>query len=540
MEGFNTQRYQMLERFRWMFRVRMLAAGFVFIVYFFVRKINIFGFPFIPFASCCFLEAFVNQPYAFLTKRVKALGALTYTHLIIDIVLISLIIHYLGGIEFAFFSVAYPLIIIIAGIMLSRKACYFVAFVSSIAYSAIVALEFYNLIPHNPLFGFRLDGLHQFGIVAANILFFYFVAFISGYSTDLIQERTRKFEREKKFSENVIATLLDGLVILDVSGRIKEINKAVERMTGLTREEIIGLDITPVLFASASREAFLRAFDEAKTKGEIKGLELELVSGIPVSINASLLKMQEEGENVVAIMRDISKEKAIDKLKTEFISTVTHELLTPLTSISGFVTMMLNGKAGAVTEEQKNFLGIVKRQAAHLKGLIQSMLDFSRIETGRLELHPEPAQVEDVISEVINDMQPQLQEKHINIQVGIKDGLPQVLVDKARLSRAFSNILGNAIKFTPRGRAINISVEDERGYIRIKVMDEGIGISKENLEKVFEKFYQVDSALTRVVGGAGMGLSIAREIIEKHNGQIWVESPGIGGGSTFIFTLPVS
>jgi len=544
MEEFGVKRFQMLERFRWMIATRLTASVFVFIIYFFVKKFSVFNFPFVPFAACCFLEAFVNQPYSFITKRVKALDYLTYLHLVFDLILISLIIHFLGGIEFAFFSVAYPIIIVLAAIMLSRTACYTVAFLSSVAYASIVSLEFYKILPHVPLFGFALDGLHQFGIVAANILFFYFVAFLCGYSTDMIEERTEKLEQEKRFSENVIATIVDGLVILDESGRIKEANNAIERLSGFRRQELVGVNIADKILKKGTGDKFLKALKVLSEGSDLRDFEIFISSkdgnDIPMSINASLLKSPTEKPSIVAILRDTTKDKLMDKLKTEFVSNITHELLTPLTSINGFIVMILEGKAGEVTQKQKEFLEIVKKQARHLKGMIESMLDFSRMETGRLDLYPELLEVESVVAEAVSDMQPQIAEKEIKVSVVAGKATPKVLADRLRLQRAFGNIFGNAIKFTPRGRAIKIAIEEEKGFVKVSVCDEGIGLAKENLEKVFERFYQVDSALTRVIGGAGMGLAIAKEIVEKHDGRVWAESEGVGRGSTFIFTLPAA
>jgi signal transduction histidine kinase len=209
-----------------------------------------------------------------------------------------------------------------------------------------------------------------------------------------------------------------------------------------------------------------------------------------------------------------------------------------MTSISGFVTMILEGKAGAVDEKQKHFLEIVRKQTKYLKGMIESMLDFSRIETGRLELNPELLTVGEVVTEIVADMEPQIHEKELVIEIDCKDAGCKVLADRIRLGRAFSNVFGNAIKFTPRGRKIKVEVAEEKGFISVSVIDGGIGISKEYLEKIFEKFFQIDSALTRVVGGAGMGLSIAKEIIEKHGGRIWAESEGVGKGAKLMFNLP--
>lgn len=545
MEEFSPGRYQMLEKFQWMLVVRMLAAVFVFIIYFFVKKMNVFSFPFLPFTVCCGLEAFVNQPYPFIIRRVRSLNLLAYIYLIADLVLISAIIHFLGGIEFAFFSVAYPIIIVLAGIMLSRVACYAVAFLSSIVYGTMVAVEYFGFLPHIPLFGFRLDGLHQMGIVCANILFFYFVAFLCGYSTDLIEERTQKLEREKKFSENIINTMLDGLLVFDLGGKIKELNAAVMKISGYNREQLIGLNLADRLFDEESGGKFNKATKAIRAGGEIRDMEVKLITSdkreVPISVNASAVEPGggEQG-SVVAILRDISKEKMMDKLKTEFVSNVTHELLTPLTSIGGFVTMIIEGKVGRIEEQQKEFLEIVRKQTKYLKAMIESMLDFSRMETGRLDLYPEPLQVEDIVREIVADFQPQVMEKEIQVSVCAEQNLPKVLADRVRLGRAFSNIFGNAVKFTPRGRSVVVDVKQQRGFISVCVTDEGIGLARVNLEKVFERFFQVDSAMTRVVGGAGMGLAIAREIVEKHGGAICAESEGIGRGSKFTFTLPVA
>lgn len=543
MESFGVKRYRTLEKFRWMVWTRFVTALFVFLIYFFVKKMNVFNFPFVPFAFCCFLEGVINQPYPFVTNRIKKLDYLTYANLVLDLILVSAIIHFLGGIEFAFFSIAYPIIIVLAGIMLSSRACYIVATFSGFAYAALVALEYNRLLPHIPLFGLKLDSLHQFGIVAANILFFYFVAFLSGYSTDLIEEREKKLEEEKRFSESVIANMVDGLVVLDEGGRIKELNAAVEKMSGYSREKLIGVDVIGKLFTREAGARFRNALKDMADHKDIRDLEVTLATasggGIPLSINASILRIPEEKRvNIIATLRDISREKTMEKMKIEFISTVTHELLTPLTSINGFVTMILEGKAGAVDEKQKHFLEIVRKQTKYLKSMIESMLDFSRIETGRLELNPELLTVGEVAAEMVADMEPQIREKELVIEIDCKDAGCKVLADRVRLGRVFSNIFGNAIKFTPRGRKIKVGVAEEKGFVSVSVIDEGIGISKEYLEKIFEKFFQIDSALTRVVGGAGMGLAIAKEIIEKHGGRIWAESEGVGKGAKLTFNLP--
>ncbi len=545
MAEYSGQRYDMMEKFKWMRRFRFFGAAFVFIVYFIVKKINVFHFPLIPFSMLCFSEGILNQPYPFIVKRIKRLDILAYVHMIFDLILISGIIHFLGGIEFSFFSVVYPLIIIYAGIVLSREACYHAAFFSSIAFASIVSLEYFRIIPHIPLFGLRLDALHQFGVVAANILFFYFVATLAGYSTTLLKEKSKKLEEEKIYSENILATMVDGLMVLDVNGIIKDVNKATENILGYSREEIIGHRKIENICKEGKQKKLIDWLKRIRHEGVVKDMQLELLNKegyeVPVKISASLLKdVGGKTIGIVAILHDATKEREVDRVKNNFVSNITHELLTPLTSIGGFLSLLQAGRAGELNSEQRGYITIIQNQSRHLGGLIESLLDFSRMETGKMQIHEEESSLEVVVDQIISDTKPLLEDKNLTLETHIKQGLPMVSIDKKRIGRALFNILGNAVKFTPRGGKIIVSMREERGFIEVSVADTGIGISKDNLERIFEKFYQIDSSLTRIAGGAGVGLTIAREIIESHGGRILAESEGLGKGSKFTFFIPVA
>ena len=247
---------------------------------------------------------------------------------------------------------------------------------------------------------------------------------------------------------------------------------------------------------------------------------------------------EEEKENVIKL-------KELDRMKTEFLSMVSHELRTPLTSISGFVSHLLGGKPGNLTETQTKFLNIIKNQSKHLESLIGSLLDFSRIETGKLVIITEPVNLGTFIKDVVDSIQPELEGKELKLKMHIEDGISEVPIDLEKIRRVFSNLIGNAIKFTPSPGSIEIAARKEKRkgtgkFVEISVADTGIGVRHENLKRIFDKFYQVDSSMTRAVGGMGMGLSIAKEIVRAHGGKIWAESEGEGRGSKFIFTLPIS
>jgi two-component system, sensor histidine kinase ChiS len=226
-----------------------------------------------------------------------------------------------------------------------------------------------------------------------------------------------------------------------------------------------------------------------------------------------------------------------DQLKSDFVSNVSHELRTPLTVIKGSVDNMLDGITGTFNEKQERYLHRLQGNSDRLSRLINDLLDLSRIEAGHLQLHPGKVWIEEVCRNVVESLTPLAEEGGIDLQ--LKDGRLPVSAwgDADRVHQILLNLVNNAIKFTPSGGQVEVGVVQEGEFVRTSVADTGEGISPDQLESVFEKFYQVgdSSANGR---GAGIGLSIARRLVELHGGRIWVES-GEGQGSTFLFTLPV-
>ena len=236
-----------------------------------------------------------------------------------------------------------------------------------------------------------------------------------------------------------------------------------------------------------------------------------------------------------------AKEELIElnQMKNEFISIVSHELRTPITSIKGFVKIVLQGEAGAVNEQQAKFLQIADQSIDRLTVLISDLLDISRIESGQFRLEVVPVDPSGIISEVIENMQPEVKRKGLALGSDLPKNLPGILVDRGRMVQAFENLVLNAIKFTPPGGKVTVSAEDKGDIVCFAVTDTGIGIDKKDHDRIFEKFYQVDSSPTRTATGAGLGLAIVKSIIEMHGGKIWVDSES-GRGSSFQFLIPRS
>jgi signal transduction histidine kinase len=234
--------------------------------------------------------------------------------------------------------------------------------------------------------------------------------------------------------------------------------------------------------------------------------------------------------------------KRADTLKSTFISSVSHELRTPLTVIKEFISLMLEGHGGAVTEDQREYLTIANKNILRLTNLIETLLDFSRIESGKgLKLKFEPIRLNGVIEDAIMTLSQRLEEKGITFENRLDPDIPMILGDHHRLVEVFINLFGNGIKFTPPGGKITVDsrgLTERRDFLKVVVADTGVGISQEDLPKVFDRFYQGHRTQEGMISGTGLGLAITKEIIEGHRGTIAAESKS-GGGAVFVFTLPL-
>jgi two-component system sensor histidine kinase KdpD len=223
-------------------------------------------------------------------------------------------------------------------------------------------------------------------------------------------------------------------------------------------------------------------------------------------------------------------------MKSQLLSTVSHELRTPLASIKGFATTLLRDDVQWDENSRHEFLSIIDEESDRLSELISNLLDMSRIEAGTLRIEPEPTDMKPIIEETVSAFQVMTHDHQFH--VNLPKGLPLVQADPRRARQVLRNLVDNAVKYSPLGGPIRITARVFEDSLEVSVTDKGLGIDPDHLDHIFDRFYQVDSASTREVGGSGLGLSISRAIVETHGGRIWAESqPGLG--STFLFTLPM-
>lgn len=232
-----------------------------------------------------------------------------------------------------------------------------------------------------------------------------------------------------------------------------------------------------------------------------------------------------------------NKLNELDKMKSDFFSSVAHELRNPLSTIKMGTSLLREGIEGPVTEGQRDILVVLEKESNRLIGMLNSLLDLSKMEAGMMSFNLEPKNISPLIDQAIGEIGPLVEAKKINLEVKVTEGLPILKIDSERILQALRNIIGNAIKFTPEKGRVSISVRSVDDAIEVSVADTGPGIPAGNLITIFEKFQQATTRGTPPIQGTGLGLAIAKQIIIHHGGKIWAESEP-GHGSTFIFVLP--
>jgi len=446
----------------------------------------------IAFAAGLFL--WLNQ------DRIKPLGLGVNFSLLADLLVIVSVYYLSGGPESTWGFM--PLVIVIAaGYLLGL---YGAVVYSALAYGLILALfslEYWHLVPHHSAYGIFYAYWYNpnyLGDYLMGLFLLYFLAGVSaGYYNYLIENEDAALHSTA--SEAVAAKEQLLLSRADLEARVRERTRELEK----------------------ARADLEQNFNE-RTK--------DLEDARRATLH--LLKDLKE---------DMTKLQMVDRMKTEFMSMVSHELRTPLTPIKGYLSLILEDKVGQISDQQREALGIVIKQSNHLQDLIDSLLDLSRLELGKpIPIVREPLSIKQVFDDIIEATKIELDKRQQDLKIEIVGDPPAIMADSVKLKRILANLVGNAMKFTPRGGEIKMrALAKDGGGLRIEVIDNGIGIPPNLLEKVFEKFYQIDSSYTREAGGIGMGLTIARELAELHGGRLWAESAGPGKGSKFVLELPV-
>ncbi len=357
-----------------------------------------------------------------------------------------------------------------------------------------------------------------------------------------VQVRSQLAERQTRQTEAILYSLHDAVLVVDGSDRLLMANEPAAKLFGFEAGQARLEPVADVIGRThAEFVELLRQSQRSRTEATKRELVFTLEDR-PRIFETIVSCVQEDGKaaSVVAVLHDVTKEKEIAQMKNDFVSHVSHELKTPLASITAYSEMLADGEADD-EETRKEFYGVIQSQAQRLNRLIEDILNISRIESGLIKVKKEQASLTILIEEQMQMIRSYAEEKSITVTSGHPIVYDQVYVDKDMISQVIINLLSNAVKYTPAGGHVTVGTEvDEAArLVRVTVTDTGVGIPEDEIGHLFEKFYRV-AANNKQAKGTGLGLNLAKQIVEKvHSGRMFVTSK-VGVGSTFGFELPMA
>lgn len=345
------------------------------------------------------------------------------------------------------------------------------------------------------------------------------------------------------FSLEILNSLTSGVIAVDMENRIVFLNRALctrlqikpEDWHGRHAAELMGV-LAPHLVSAEEKFGNRLAWQKDPEAKYSHQLEWKDEQGV-LHLREDTGPLRDSAGKVIGrifLFHDISREKAIDRRKSEFISIASHELRTPMTSIKGSVDLILSGFAGDITADTQELLEIAQKSCDRLIRLINDILDLSKIEAGQVKLNLARMDLTDIVERSVRGVKQLADQADVTLKIDRPQDLPQVEVDKDRIEQVVTNLLSNAIKFAPTHSTVRVELTALNGWLQCSVIDQGCGISEKDLPKVFGKFQQVGE---KRKGGTGLGLAITQALVQEHHGKIWVESE-VSAGTRFIFRLP--
>ncbi|RME45768.1 MAG: sensor histidine kinase [Deltaproteobacteria bacterium] len=428
-----------------------------------------------------------------------------------DIVLLSALVEMTGGTQSPLFLL-YFFLILANGVRYGREVIFFTFVLTSFAYSIILLFSLLQAVqrPGFEMEGFLLPEIFKM-IVLLGVSFY--VTLLSG-------------ELEEK--ERSIAAFIRAIDGVKAKGGLQPVE--------LTTHDEIDLLV----------HAFNRVIGQLQRTLEEKERIARNLHESSRNLEVKVKERTEELERINAELRAANEElQQLDRMKESFMATMSHELRTPLTAVIGYADLILSGVTGEISPQHAEFTEQIKEKAEHLLQIINSILELSKARLGKIELYREATDPAEIVERSIATFQIEARKKQITLEKALEEDLGQIVVDKGKIRQVLDNLVANAVKFTPEGGRIVISARrglagEEEGFdfVEVSVQDTGIGIPQDQIERTFDRFFQVDGSSTREYGGAGLGLSIVKTFVELHGGRVFASSVE-GEGSTFTFRLPV-
>jgi signal transduction histidine kinase len=363
-------------------------------------------------------------------------------------------------------------------------------------------------------------------------------------------ERLKRFEQmnideilsEKRKSDTIVQSIADGLIMTDAAMRVLHINQVVAELYRLDEAESIGKPLPSVLHDDRVVSLLAASIPAGAVAEQTPGL-LQYARGEKTLYYRPKVTriLDTEGAlyGVLLLLQDVTQFKELDRMKSDFIATLSHEFRTPVTSIGMTVDILDQEILGKLNAKQRELIVSAKDDCARLTKLARELLQLSKLESGRIQLKNEELDVRMLIESGLRSLQLQFSDKGVRLGMEFQDGLPRILADEQQLTWVVTNLVSNALKYTDAGGTVTVRAREDHGVLLVEVEDTGVGIAPEHLQTIFDKFVQVKRATDATPGSVGLGLAIAKEIVELYGGRIWASSAP-GKGSTFSFELPLT
>ena len=362
-----------------------------------------------------------------------------------------------------------------------------------------------------------------------------------------LEHQTTKLLQQNKKDEAILSSIGDAVIVTDQHLNVTLVNESATKLLGYNLDELSGKPYTEMIVAldlqgnpiqQEDRLIHRTIKEQVKLTEEMTYVKKDKTQ-IIASITSSPIVEGGTVVGVVQVIRDVTREKEVDRMKTEFISLASHQLRTPLSAMRWFAEMLLEGDAGKLNKEQQEFVQNISDSNDRMIALVNSLLNISRIESGRIIIEPKPTDMKKLAEDVVTELQLKIKTKKQKVIVSAHEELPYVMLDGRLIREVFSNLLSNAIKYTPEKGEIVVFISKKSDEVVTQVSDNGYGIPEKDKDKVFEKFYRGENIVKIETDGTGLGLYLAKAIVTSSGGKIWFESE-VGVGTTFWFSLPLA
>lgn len=491
-----------------------------------------------PFISNIFGYYYISRPLDSLS--IRGLRILAAGQIAIDYIIAIVILYYAGGImSIGFIWMVFN--IIAAAYLYSFWGVIVTAAIASFIYVLLLALQYFSIIHYYPRYGLPCESIlaHNPSSIITNswlvLSSFFIIAVFSGFMARNLRDKENEMLEERDKEEAILSNLVDGLIYIDKKDLIDIVNPQAEKLLNVDKDKLKGKNVIQLNYEKLKTFKRVLGFSDGKVHDfspkEKNDINLEVRS-------FKVRNRDDEYIGRVTLLRDVSREKFMEQMKSEFITIAGHQLRTPLSAIKGALYLLVSGDIKD-KKEQQEMLKHSYEYTERLIVLVNDLLNASSVEEGRFDYHFEKIDIADLLSAVINKYKEQAEAKLISLKLFVKNNLTDVDLDLEKIKLSVGAIIDNALTYTPKHGKVEVSCAFSKDdTVVISVKDTGIGIPRNQHNKMFSKFFRADNALRVDTEGNGLDLFVTKNIILKHKGKIWFESSE-GVGTTFYIEIPV-